>query len=432
MEKTLSPTRGERMMRLFHKHAARAREIGISRQLIEDEVLVGDSIHLEGRRYGNFGLCSYLGLGDDKRLKEGAYRAIERFGTSYSSSIAYTAIPLYGELKERLEMMLDAHVVLAPTTTLAHFAALPVLIRPGDQVLVDAAAHASVQTATQLVQANGIDVRTVPHSDPAAVDSILSEHDGEGRVWLLIDGLYSMYGDLAPAAELSALLDRHPALHIYCDDAHGFGWVGEFGRGSYLARAPWHDRLIVVAGLSKSFGATGGIVVFPDPEMADMVELVGPPLTFGGPIPPASLGAGLASADIHLSDELPELQTEFRRRIDLVNRLAAEMGIPLADFDPTPIWYVETGDYEKMSSLFLAMRDAGFYLNGSAFPVVPHGHAGLRFTVTLYNSPEQIEAMLTALSEQTSELVGEPEIIIDLTAEIDAGRESRHGDGNPQ
>jgi pentatricopeptide repeat protein len=163
-----------------------------------------------------------------------------------------------------------------------------------------------------------------------------------------------------------------------------------------------------------------------------MVELVGPPLTLGGPIPPGSLGAGLASADIHLSDELPELQTEFRRRIDLVNRLAAEMGIPLVDFDPTPIWYVETGDYEKMSSLFLAMRDAGFYLNGSAFPVVPHGHAGLRFTVTLYNSPEQIEAMLTALSEQMSELVGEPEIIIDLTAEIDVGRESRHGDGNPQ
>ncbi|HEX6146265.1 MAG TPA: aminotransferase class I/II-fold pyridoxal phosphate-dependent enzyme, partial [Acidimicrobiia bacterium] len=290
----MSPTRGDRMMRLFHRNAARAREMGISRQLIEDEVLIGDSIVLDGRRLANFGLCSYLGLGDDKRLKEGAFRAIERFGTSYSSSIAYTALPLYQELKERLESMFDAHAVLAPTTTLAHFAALPVLIRPGDTVLVDSVSHASVQTATQLLQANGIEMSVMPHNEVPAIDTVLSEHEGRGRVWLLVDGVYSMYGDIAPAAELADLLDRHPTLHIYCDDAHGLGWDGLHGRGAYLARAGWHERLVVVAGLSKSFGATGGVIVVPDAELAERIELVGPPLTFGGPIPPASLGAAVA------------------------------------------------------------------------------------------------------------------------------------------
>jgi 7-keto-8-aminopelargonate synthetase-like enzyme len=417
MEKTLSPTRGARMMRLFHRNAARAREIGISRQLIEDEILVGDSIHIDGRRYANFGLCSYLGLGDDPRLKAGAHRAIERFGTSYSSSIAYTAIPLYEELKQRLDMMFDAHSVLAPTTTLAHFAALPVLVRPGETVLVDAVSHASVQTATQLLQANGIEVRVVPHSDVAAVDSILLEQESHGRVWLLIDGIYSMYGDIAPAAELAVLLDRHPNLHIYCDDAHGFGWDGDKGRGSYLARAPWHERLVVVTGLSKSFGAAGGVIVTPDPELAEFIELVGPPLTFGGPIPPASLGAAVASADIHLSGDLPRLQAELRSRIDLVNRLAVDIGIPLADYDPSPIWYLEVGDYDRSAALCVAMMDAGFFLNGSAFPVVPHGHAGVRFTVTRYNSPEQIEDMLTAFHEKILEVVGGTEIVVDLTAE---------------
>lgn len=418
MEKTLSPTRGARMMRLFHRNAARAREIGISRQLIEDEILVGDSIHIDGRRYANFGLCSYLGLGDDERLKDGALRAIERFGTSYSSSIAYTAIPLYKELRQRLDRMLDAHTVLAPTTTLAHFAALPVLVRPGDTVLVDSVSHASVQTATQLLHANGIEVRIVPHSDMAAVETILLEHDTGGRVWLLIDGIYSMYGDRAPAAELTALLDRHPDLHIYCDDAHGFGWDGEKGRGSYLARAPWHERLVVVAGLSKSFGASGGYIATPDPELAEFIELVGPPLTFGGPIPPASLGAAVASADIHLSDELPQLQAELEARIDLVNRLAVDMGVPLAAFDSTPIWYLELGDYDRSAALCVAMMEAGFFLNGSAFPVVPYGHAGVRFTVTRYNSPEQIENMLTALREQMLEILGETEIVIDLTSQV--------------
>jgi len=417
MEKTLSPTRGDRMMRLFHRNAARAREIGISRQLIEDEVLIGDSIVLDGRRVANFGLCSYLGLGDDKRLKEGAFRAIERFGTSYSSSVAYTAIPLYQELKERLESMFDAHAVLAPTTTLAHFAALPVLIRPADTVLIDSVSHASVQTATQLLQANGIEMSVVSHSDVTAIETILSEHEGRGQVWLLVDGVYSMYGDIAPAAELAVLLDRYPALHIYCDDAHGLGWDGMRGRGAYLARAGWHERLVVVAGLSKSFGATGGVIVVPDAELAEMIELVGPPLTFGGPIPPASLGAAVASADIHLSDELPQLQAELKDRIALVNRLAVDMGLPFATLDPTPIWYLEIGDYDRAAGLCVAMREAGFFVNGSAFPVVPYGHAGVRFTVTLYNSPEQIEAMLTALSELSLEVVGETEVVVDLTAD---------------
>lgn len=420
MEKALSPTRGERMMRLFQHHAARARDVGISRQLIEDDTFRGDSIVLDGKRLANFGLCSYLGLGDDERLKEGAHRAIERFGTSYSSSIAYTAVPLYRELKEGLEAMLDASVVLAPTTTLAHLSALPVLVRPGDDVLVDAVAHASLQTATQLLQANGISVRTIHHNDLDSVEIAISEFDGPGRVWLLVDGVYSMHGDLAPAPQLNALLDRHPALHVYCDDAHGFGWDGEHGRGTYLARSSWHDRLVVAAGLSKSFGATGGVVALRDPELADLIELVGPPLTFGGPIPPAALGAAVASAEIHLSDELAERQAEFKRRIDLVNKLSIEMGIPLADFDPTPIWYLEVGDYDSMAELFIGMRDAGFFLNGSAFPVVPHGHAGLRFTITLYNSASQIEDMLTCLHKCSLEVIGETEIVIDLTAEVPA------------
>jgi 7-keto-8-aminopelargonate synthetase-like enzyme len=417
VEKALSPTRGDRMMRLFQDHASRARDLGISRQLIEDDLFSGDSIVLGGKRLANFGLCSYLGLGDDERLKEGAHRAIDKYGTSYSSSIAYTAIPLYRDLSERLATIFGASVVLAPTTTLAHLAALPVLVRPGDQVLVDSVAHASLQTATQLLQANGIPVQKVPHNDLAAAETAVSEFDGAGRVWLLIDGVYSMHGDLAAAAELDALLDRHPRLHVYCDDAHGFGWDGEHGRGTYLARSSWHDRLVVAAGLSKSFGATGGVIAMPDPQLADLVELVGPPLTFGGPIPPASLGAAVASADIHLSEELAERQSEFKDRIDLVNKLAADMGIPLSALDPTPIWYLELGSYESMAKLFLGMRDDGFFLNGSAFPVVPHGQAGLRFTITLYNSARQIEDMLTCLHERSRPLFAPTEIEIDLTAE---------------
>ncbi len=394
----------------------------MSRQLIEDLVLEGDSIILGDRRLINFGLCSYLGLGDDERLKEAARDAIDRYGTSYSSSVAYTALPLYGDLKEGLEEMMGASVVVAPTTTLAHLAALPVLIRPGDEVIVDAVAHASVQTATQLLQASGIPVKTIAHNDVEVARQAVEDSQARGKTWLLVDGVYSMHGDLTPVTDMMDLLAAHPNLYLYCDDAHGFGWDGVNGRGAFLARARWHERLVIAAGLSKSFGATGGIVAMADPELADLVELCGPPLMFGGPIPPAALGAGVASTQIHLSPELEERQTEFKSRIDHVNQTAQDLGIPLASFDRTPIWYLDIGDYDMMTRVFSEMRTAGFFLNASAFPVVPLGHAGLRFTITLYNSIAQIDDMLVCLREQYLAVAGETHVEIDLTSEIPVTR----------
>ncbi|MGA7098270.1 MAG: aminotransferase class I/II-fold pyridoxal phosphate-dependent enzyme [Acidimicrobiia bacterium] len=422
MKKALSPTRGDRMLRLFQRHADRARANGMSRQLIEDVVLEGDSIILDDQRLINFGLCSYLGLGDDERLKEGARDAIERYGTSYSSTVAYTALPLYQDLKVGLEAMMGANVVVAPTTTLAHLAALPVLIRPGDEVIVDAMAHASVQTATQLLQASGIPVSTVAHNDVAAARDAVEASQARGRIWLLVDGVYSMHGDLTPVADLMELLESHSNLYLYCDDAHGFGWDGAHGRGAFLARGKWHERLVIAAGLSKSFGATGGIVAMADPELADLVELCGPPLMFGGPIPPAALGAGVASTQIHLSSELDERQTEFKKRIDHVNERAQDLGIPLASFDRTPIWYLDIGDYDVMTDLFTGMRTAGFFLNASAFPVVPMRHAGVRFTITLYNTIPQIDDMLESLLEQYLRVSGETHLEIDLTSDVPVTR----------
>jgi len=266
--------------------------------------------------------------------------------------------------------------------------------------------------ATQLLQANDIDVNTVPHSDTTAIEEKLAEIKADTRVWLLIDGVYSMYGDVAPGDEVRGLLDRYPNLHVYCDDAHGFGWDGRHGRGNFLRKSGWHERLVVVAGLSKSFGATGGVIATVNSEWAEMIELVGPPLTFGGPIPPAALGAGVASTEIHLSEELDELQSDLEERIRVVNAFSTEIGLPLARTDESPIWFLDVGDFDSMASLLVKMTEAGFYLNASTFPIVPQGHAGLRFTVTNYNSMDQIEAMLLALNDARLELFGETQIEI--------------------
>lgn len=416
MAGTRTASDADRLLKRFHESASAARGRGLSRRLIEDDHIDENVITLDGARLVNFSSCSYLGLGTDPRLQEASIEAVHRFGTSYSSSPAYTAVPLYGELTERLGRMFRASAVLAPTTTLAHLSALPLLARKGDAVLIDAAAHASLQMATSMLVAAGVDVRAVPHSETAALEHAVTEAESRagGRIWFLADGVYSMRGDTAPFEQIFSLLDLHPRLHVYYDDAHGFSWQGLNGCGAAVDATGWHPRMVVAVGFAKSFGTVGGAVASPDPELIDLIELCGAPLSFGGPITPAALGAGIASADIHLSDEHPILRTDLIRRIGLVDAIARGLGIPLAPAAVSPIRFVEVGSTAAMFEVIEGMKADGFYLNGAMFPIVPQGRAGVRFTVTRVCTESQIDAMLARLAHHLRRVLGEPALLIDL------------------
>lgn len=422
VSKPLSPTRADRLLRIVRRNAAKLRDARGSNLIIEDDEFHGDTIVLEGEKLGNFGLCSYLSLGDDPRLKEAAKDAIDRYGTSYSSSPYYSAIPLQGTLTDLFSEVFDAEVILTASTTMAHLSALPVLLGNDDLVLLDSQTHASVMTATQGPLAAGARVVSVPHNDMDALESAISQDEDADRIWYLTDGVFSMYGDASPAKVVRGLVEKYPRLHVYCDDAHGFGWAGEKGRGKFLGSIEWHDRLVIAVGLAKGFGSLGGAIAVRDPELADLIRLCGPGLMFGGPVPPANMGASIAAAKILLSEELPILQSEVLDRIRLVNRFADEIGLPLVSKEETPIWFHDVGEMDQMLELLTTMRERGFYLNGSGFPAVPHGHAGIRFTVTRDNPPQQIEEMLACLNETRLELFGETGVIVDVEAETASDR----------
>jgi 7-keto-8-aminopelargonate synthetase-like enzyme len=397
----------------------------MSNLVIEDEEFHGDTVVIHGQKLGNFGLCSYLALGDDPRLKQAAKDAIDRFGTSYSSSPYYSAIPLQGRLAELLSEVFDAEVIITASTTMAHLAAIPVLIGTGDLVLVDSQTHTSVMTATQGPLAAGARVISLPHNDMNALEAAISQSEDSNRIWYLTDGIFSMYGDASPARAVMEMVDRYPRLHVYCDDAHGFGWAGQNGRGKFLESIGWHDRLVIAVGLAKGFGSLGGAIAVRDPKLAELIRLCGPGLMFGGPVPPPNMGASIAAAEILLSDELPLLRQQLLERIRLVNRLADEIGLPLVSKEETPIWFHDVGEMDDMLALLTTMRDRGFYLNGSGFPAVPYGHAGIRFTVTRDNSPQQIEDMLLCLNETRLELFGETELVVDAEDEAAKARPER-------
>lgn len=365
----------------------------------EDERLTGRTVQIEGRSRVHFGSCSYLGLELDERLKAGVIDAVGRYGTQFSSSRSYLSSPLYGRLEERLEEILGGATLVTPTTSLGHIAAIPSLVEAEDAVLLDHQVHHSVHVAVQVARREGCRVELVPHGDlaelDARVDALCATHR---RVWILADGVYSMFGDLAPVDHLWALAERYENLWLYVDDAHGMSWCGPRGCGSVLSRVPLHERVVVATSLNKSFAAAGGCLVFGDPDLRRRVFTVGGPMIFSGPIQPPMLGAALASAEIHLSPELDTLQAELRERMTYCTRALRERGLPVVSTDHTPIRFIGVGLPRVARNLGRRLFDEGWFVNVSHFPAVPMKQAGIRFTVTRHHRQEDLDGLADALA----------------------------------
>lgn len=409
----------ERILRLFERFVGSAHEAGLVRMRVSDETLEGDTITIDGKRLTNFGTCAYNGLNTDPRLKQAAIAAIERFGPVFSSSAAYVSIDLYSELEQRLEVMFGASVIVPTTTTLAHLSCLPLVVGPDSIVLIDSQAHSTVHLATQVLRSEGIEIRPLPHNDVPALEAAVEEACAQyEQVWYLADGVYSMFGDTAPVEDIERLLELHPNLWAYIDDAHGVGWAGDYGRGVVLSRMELHDRMIVAASLAKGLGAGGAVLVFADRALASRVQIAAGPMTFSGPLHPAELGAAVAAVDIMLSEEQITMAARLDEQIDLVARLGRELGLPFGSFDRTPIWFARMGKHDDTVEVAKRMIADGFYLNPASFPVVPFGHSGLRFTHTLFHDLDQIETMLRLLGRHIGDVVGENVVDIRESAEV--------------
>jgi 7-keto-8-aminopelargonate synthetase-like enzyme len=374
---------------------------GLAHLTAEDEQLDGRFVTLGGRQRVNFGSCSYVGLETDLRLKNAACEAVARYGVQFSSSRAYVSCPPYRELEGLLGAIFDAPIVVAQTTTLAHFAALPVLIGARDAVLCDQQAHNSLQSVLPTLAAAGAACRLVRHNRMDRLDDLVTALSRQHRrVWYLADGVYSMHGDVAPMDALHDLMARHERLHLYLDDAHGVSWSGLHGRGHVRGAGRAPARMVVVAGLAKAFSASGAVLVFPDAEAARLVRTCGSTLIFSGPLQPALLGAAIASARIHLSDEISERQRKLVDRIRLFGQMAEERGVSLGSTDVTPIRFVPIGDNEATFRMAASLMNDGYYVNTAVFPAVSAGRGGLRIALTTHQTPDDIRGLVDAIARR--------------------------------
>jgi 7-keto-8-aminopelargonate synthetase-like enzyme len=380
--------------------------LGIGHRIAEDDRLDGTHIRLDGRPLRNFASCSYLGLEMHPRLRQGVHDAVDRFGTQFSSSRAYISAPPYAELETLLATLFDAHVIATPSTSLGHLAAIPTLISSEDAVILDHQAHHSVQIAVRQVAALGARVEIVRHNHMGHLEKRIRRLARDARhVWYMADGVYSMYGDFAPFSELEALLERHDQLHLYLDDAHGMSWAGKNGRGVALSHMTLHPKMVMATSMNKSFAAAGGVLVFPDLEVRRRVRNCGGPLLFSGPIQPPMLGAALASARLHLSSEISELQERLASRIAFCDDLLADSGLPVLSAPGSPIKFVGAGVTAAAQSLVALLMKDGFYSSVAQFPAVSLKRSGARFTVTLHNSEQDIEGIVDSLKRHFAPVV---------------------------
>ncbi|HKR06226.1 MAG TPA: aminotransferase class I/II-fold pyridoxal phosphate-dependent enzyme [Bacteroidia bacterium] len=374
--------------------------LGITHQHTEDEVFNGRTVRIKGNDMVNFSSCSYLGLEMDQRLKDGAIDAINRYGTYFSSSRAYLTTGLYEEIEDLLTRIFERPILLATSTMLGHVSNIPVLVGDRDAVILDHNVHASVTTCVEILKGRQIPVEMIRHSNMDMLEEKIKKYAGSHeKVWYFADGVYSMHGDLLPVKDVYTLLDKYENFYLYADDVHGMGWTGKNGAGSVAAQAPFHEKLYLATGLSKSFAAFGGVLAYPNEQMKKIVKYFGKTMTFCAPVQPPNLGAAVASAKIHLSGEIYSLQAKLQHKIKLFNSLAKLYDLPLYSDAMTPVKFICLGKPETGYAMVRQLMDRGFYVSISCYPSVPYNNTGIRVPVTLHHTDEDIENIVKTIAE---------------------------------
>ncbi|MCM4157611.1 aminotransferase class I/II-fold pyridoxal phosphate-dependent enzyme [Gramella sp. AN32] len=376
-----------------------ATRAGVLHLHAEGTGLNGRKITVNGIESFHFGTTGYLGLEQDQRLKNAAIEAIQKYGTQFPLSKTYISHPLYAELEEKIGSIYNNPILITKNSTLGHIAVIPTAVRDDDAVILDHQVHWSVQNAAQFLKIRGIPVSLIRHNNLDMLEDRIKRLSGKVRkIWYMADGVYSMFGDYAPVQDLIALSNKYPQLHLYFDDVHGMSWKGHNGSGyimDVLKELP--DNILLFGTLSKTFGASGAVLVCPDRKLFQKIKNFGGPLTFSAQLEPSAVAAAIASADIHLSTEIYSLQNALQLRINYFNELLARTNLPLISKNGSPVFYIGTGLPATGYNFVKRILDEGFFVNLGLFPAVPVKNTGVRITISCHNELEDIKALVDAL-----------------------------------
>jgi 7-keto-8-aminopelargonate synthetase-like enzyme/predicted N-acyltransferase len=382
-----------------HEVFTDAKQEGIMHLYAEGETFTGRTIGVKNRQLYHFGTTGYLGLEQDSRLKAAAIDAITKYGTQFPLSKSYISNPLYKQLEDKLTTMYQNPIIITKNSTLGHMGVIPNAVSDQDVIILDHQVHWSVQSAAKVLKLRSVPIDMIRHNDLNMLeDKIKSYSNKHKRIWYMVDGIYSMYGDYAPIKELKALTFKYPQLHLYVDDVHGMSWTGLNGTGYALGElGTLSENILLFGTLSKTFGASGAVLICANKKMYHEIKTFGGPLTFSAQLEPASVAAASASADIHLSSEIYELQQDLKERIEYFNALLERTDLPLIDQNNSPVFYIGTGMPKTGYNFVNRLMHEGFYVNLGIFPAVPVKNTGVRITISRHNERDEIKGLVEAM-----------------------------------
>jgi 8-amino-7-oxononanoate synthase len=353
-------------------------------------------IIVDGKPYLAFCSNDYLGLANHPQLIAALQQGATQWGVGAGAAHLVSG---HFEPHHRLEQQLAAFVgkpaaLLFSTGYMANLGVVQALVGRGDTVFADKLNHASLNDAMSLSRA---DVKRYRHGDMAQLAMSL-EQTQSGRKIIITDAVFSMDGDIAPLREMLALCEQHDAW-LYVDDAHGFGVLGEQGRGSLAHFGIASERIIYMATLGKAAGVSGAFVAAEQVVIDTLVNHANS-YVYTTATPPALSSALLQS--LQLIEQGDERRAHLRH---LVARLRSGLaGLPWALMESdTAIQPLLIGDNQRALELSAALRERSIWVAAIRPPTVPQGTARLRITLSAEHGDTDVDRLVGALHELAQE-----------------------------
>jgi len=350
----------------------------------------GNRIKVKGRDMIMVGSNNYLGLIDHPKVVQAAKDAIDRYGVATCGSRFLTGtIDLHEELESRLAgfMMKEAALTFS-TGYQTNLGIISTICGKGDAVITDRMDHASIIDACRLSSAT---VHKFKHNDMADLERLLSTLGDDIGKLIVVDGVFSMEGDLSDLPSLVRLA-RKFGCRIMVDDAHGIGVMGPNGRGTAEHFGVEGDIDLVMGTFSKSFASLGGFVAG-SAKAVSFIKHSARSLIFSAAATPASVAAVLAS--LAIIENEPERRARLWRVSERMRAGFRDMGYDTGA-SRTPIIPIRIGDDEKGFMLWKLLRDAGIFTTPVIYPAVPEGQAMIRTSYSANHTDEELDIVLEA------------------------------------
>lgn len=355
----------------------------------------GVTATFEGKDVIMLGSNNYLGLTTDQRVRQAAIDAINQFGTSVTGSrFLNGTLELHLELERRLAKFVGKEAALVFSTGYqTNLGTVTALISKNDYAILDKDAHAS--TVDGVFMSHG-QMKRFKHNDMDDLERVLSKLPSDAGKMIIIDGVYSMGGDIAHLPEITALA-KHYKARILLDDAHGIGVTGQ-GRGTAAHFSMTDDIDLIMGTFSKSFASIGGFIAG-DADIIHYIQHHARPMIFSAALPAPNAAAVLAALDI--------IETEPQHVAKLWDNAAYmraglnKLGYNIGNSN-TPIIPVIIGDKYRTSITWSALINEGVYTNPVIPPAAPPNQSLLRTSYTATQTHGHLDKALSAF-----QIVGE-------------------------